>query len=100
MQKERAARALESGLPVPTPLPGMMSSRPPSSRPSAATRRARITLVLVASGFVAAALVYGAFTLTEQAPALAAAGAPSASGKPSLAAALKPPSVTPRSSAK
>lgn len=93
MQKERAQRALESGLPVLTPLPGM-SSRPPSSRPSAATRRARLTLVLVAGGFTAIAVAYGAWSLTREAPALAG------SVTPNVAAALRAPAVTPVSSSK
>ena len=96
MQKERAARALESGLPVQTPLPHLLSSRVPSSRPSAATRRSRLLLVALTVGFTALLLLYGALTLTEQVPALAA-GATSASA-PNLGAVLKVPAVTPASS--
>ena len=99
MQKERAARALESGLPVQTPLPHLLSSRVPSSRPSAATRRARLILVLVASGLTALVLLYGVLSLTEEVHALAA-GTPSASSVPDLAAAIKRPSVAPATSSK
>lgn len=92
MQKERAARALESGLPVQTPLPGMLSSRPPSSRPSASTRRARLTLVLVTGGLVGLCLLYGAWSLIHDESA-AAASAPSASAPvgASFAASLRTP---------
>lgn len=100
MQKERAARALESGLPVQTPLPHLLSSRVSSSRPpSAATRRARLLLVALAVGFTALLFLYGALSLTEQAPALAA-GAASASGGANLGAVLRAPTVTPKSSSK